>query len=40
MDAQAYTVGQDIVFGTGRYAVETANGRRLLAHRLTHCATA
>jgi hypothetical protein len=36
LDAQAYTVGQDIVFGTGRYAVETANGRRLLAHELTH----
>ncbi len=38
LNAQAYTVGQDIVFGTGQYAVETANGRRLLAHELTHVA--
>jgi len=38
LNAQAYTVGQDIVFGTGRYAVETANGLRLLAHELVHVA--
>jgi hypothetical protein len=30
--AHAYTVGRDVVFGSGRYAPETAHGRRLLAH--------
>ncbi|HEY6411186.1 MAG TPA: DUF4157 domain-containing protein [Ktedonobacteraceae bacterium] len=34
--ALAYTVGRDIVFGTGQYAPETTEGRRLLAHELTH----
>ncbi|MFJ2578033.1 DUF4157 domain-containing protein [Kitasatospora aureofaciens] len=34
--ARAYTVGQDIVFAAGRYAPGTAEGRRLLAHELTH----
>jgi hypothetical protein len=36
VNASAYTVGQHIVFGTGRYAAETASGRSLLAHELTH----
>jgi hypothetical protein len=36
--AQAYTVGRNIVFGTGRYAPETGGGQRLLAHELTHVA--
>jgi hypothetical protein len=36
MDARAYTVGQDIVFGAGRYAPGTSQGRRLMAHELTH----
>ena len=36
MGAQAYTVGRDVVFGTGRYAPATAEGRRLLAHELAH----
>lgn len=36
VNAQAYTVGSDIVFGSGRYAPETTSGRRLLAHELTH----
>jgi hypothetical protein len=36
VNALAYTVGQDVVFGTGRYAPGTAEGRRLLAHELTH----
>ncbi|HEY2990878.1 MAG TPA: DUF4157 domain-containing protein [Candidatus Binatia bacterium] len=36
VDALAYTVGRDLVFGAGRYAPETAAGRRLLAHELTH----
>jgi hypothetical protein len=34
--ALAYTVGQDVVFGDGRYAPATAGGRRLLAHELAH----
>lgn len=36
LDAQAYTVGQDIVFDAGQYAPETQEGRGLLAHELTH----
>jgi len=36
VNALAYTVGQDIVFGPGRYAPQTSEGRRLLAHELTH----
>ena len=36
--AKAYTVGSDIVFGAGRFAPGTTNGRRLLAHELTHVA--
>lgn len=36
LNAQAYTVGRDIVFGTGRFAPETSAGRRLIAHELTH----
>jgi outer membrane protein OmpA-like peptidoglycan-associated protein len=36
IDAQAYTVGHDIVFGAGRFAPETPAGRHLLAHELTH----
>ena len=34
--AQAYTVGNDIVFGEGRYAPETDNGRHTIAHELAH----
>jgi len=36
LHAQAYTVGKDVVFGAGRYAPETTEGRQLLAHELTH----
>jgi thiol-disulfide isomerase/thioredoxin len=35
-NAEAYTVGQDIVFASGRYAPGTPAGRQLLAHELTH----
>jgi hypothetical protein len=35
-NAEAYTVGQDIVFASGRYAPMSSPGRRLLAHELTH----
>jgi Domain of unknown function (DUF4157) len=34
--ARAYTVGHDIVFGAGQYAPATMQGKRLLAHELTH----
>jgi hypothetical protein len=34
--AQAYTVGNEIVFGPGRFAPETREGKSLLAHELTH----
>ncbi|MEP7012875.1 MAG: DUF4157 domain-containing protein [Acidobacteriota bacterium] len=36
VNAQAYTVGRDVVFGAGEYAPGTIAGRRLLAHELTH----
>jgi len=36
VDALAFTVGRDIVFGNGQYAPHTPSGRRLLAHELTH----
>lgn len=36
MNARAYTVGRDIVFGAGQYAPENREGRSLLAHELTH----
>lgn len=36
LQARAFTVGQDIVFGPGQYAPETMAGRRLLAHELAH----
>ena len=34
--AQAFTVGSDIYFGSGRYQPGTQSGRRLLAHELVH----
>jgi len=36
VNANAYTVGSDIVFSTGRFASGTQEGRRLIAHELTH----
>src|SRR4030042_5618464 len=36
INALAYTVGTDVVFGAGRYKSATANGQRLLAHELAH----
>jgi hypothetical protein len=36
IDAYAYVVGHRIVFGAGRFAPETHEGRRLIAHELTH----
>lgn len=36
VNANAYTVGHHIVFDAGRFAPGTHDGRRLLAHELTH----
>jgi hypothetical protein len=36
VDAHAYTVGNNIVFGAGQFSPESGEGRRLLAHELTH----
>jgi hypothetical protein len=36
VNALAYTVGEDIVFGEDRYSPLTRHGRQLLAHELTH----
>jgi hypothetical protein len=34
--AHAYTVGSDVVFGSGSYAPASRDGQRLLAHELAH----
>ena len=34
--ARAFTTGSDVVFASGQYAPETAAGKHLLAHELTH----
>ncbi len=36
VNAKAYTVGNKLVFGAGRFAPGTYEGRRLIAHELTH----
>jgi hypothetical protein len=36
VNARAFTVGQDVVFGSGHYASGTSEGQRLMAHELTH----
>jgi hypothetical protein len=36
VNALAYTVGRDVVFGVGQYSPGTSDGKRLLAHELTH----
>jgi hypothetical protein len=36
VNALAYTVGPNIVFGAGRHAPATDEGNRLMAHELTH----
>ena len=38
VNAQAYTVGRDVVFGAGQYAPNTQPGAWLLAHELAHVA--
>ena len=36
VNALAYTVGRNVVFGAGQYLPQTNAGQRLLAHELTH----
>lgn len=36
VNALAYTVGSNVVFGAGQYAPHRARGQHLLAHELTH----
>src|SRR5262249_51739086 len=36
VNALAYTVGRNVVFGAGQYAPQSYAGRRLIAHELTH----
>ncbi|KAA2239288.1 DUF4157 domain-containing protein [Chitinophaga agrisoli] len=36
LNAQAFTVGNDIYFNSGKYAPESTEGKHLLAHELTH----
>jgi hypothetical protein len=38
VNALAYTVGKDVVFGCGHYEPGSRDGKRLLAHELTHVA--
>ncbi len=36
LSARAFTVGSDIYFNSGEYSPESSDGKRLLAHELTH----
>ncbi|SHM56719.1 protein of unknown function [Chitinophaga jiangningensis] len=36
LNAQAFTIGNDIYFNAGKYSPETSSGKHLLAHELTH----
>lgn len=36
LKAQAFTVGKDVIFGSGQYAPGGTAGKKLLAHELTH----
>lgn len=36
INARAFTLGKDIYFGEGQYNTQTHDGKRLLAHELTH----
>lgn len=38
VDAEAYTLGHNIVFGSGQFSPATPGGKRLLAHELAHVA--
>jgi hypothetical protein len=36
INAKAFTVGKDVVFGADQYSPESLSGKQLLAHELTH----
>ncbi|MBC8461377.1 MAG: DUF4157 domain-containing protein [Deltaproteobacteria bacterium] len=36
VDARAFTIGRNVVFGAGQYGLNTDKGKKLLAHELTH----
>lgn len=36
LNAKAFTLGSDIVFGADHYSPDTGEGKKLLAHELTH----
>ncbi len=36
LNARAFTAGRDVFFGAGEYAPQTVEGKRLIAHELTH----
>lgn len=36
LNALAYTSGKEVVFGAGRYSPGTGDGKKILAHELTH----
>ncbi len=36
VNARAFTIGRNVVFGAGQYSPETLEGKSLLAHELTH----
>jgi len=36
INARAYTIGNNIVFNEGQYDTESSEGKRLMAHELTH----
>ncbi|MEM9488961.1 MAG: DUF4157 domain-containing protein [Myxococcota bacterium] len=36
LNARAFTVGNHITFGAGQYSPSSSDGRRLIAHELTH----
>ena len=38
VSARAFTLGSDIYFGAGEFAPESFEGKKLLAHELTHVA--
>ena len=40
LDAEAFTVGEDIFFADGKFVPQTSSGRKLLAHELAHVAQA
>jgi hypothetical protein len=36
VNARAFTVGRDMVYGSGQYRPDSLSGRKLIAHELTH----